>query len=443
MKVLISVGLALALAGSAAAQPQEGFFPFDYRLVELDNGFKAYLIEAGAPGQIAYVSMVRTGSRDEWEPGKSGFAHFFEHMMFKGTEKYPDFDAITTEMGAARNAFTGNDRTIYYLVASNEYLEQIIDLESNRFRNLRYSEPEFRTEAGAVLGEYQQGAMAPGRWLNEKVRETAYDRHTYRHTTIGFEADVRAMPEGYDYSISFYQRYYRPENVVLVLAGDFDVDEAERLVRDYYSPWEPGYVPPQITPEPPHTAARQSTVEYPGRTLPVLDVNYMGPAWSATDRIAVATTVLGRVAFGSNSDIYRKLVIEERKAQSLGAGFGLSRDPALLSITARVMSPDDVGYVEEEIQATVARFSEELVDEKLFQDTKSSMKYGFLMGLETAQSVAFSMMTYVIYTGGIEAVDEYYSTLDSVTREDVREAARRYLVDSGKTTILMIQEGGR
>jgi predicted Zn-dependent peptidase len=169
----------------------------------------------------------------------------------------------------------------------------------------------------------------------------------------------------------------------------------------------------------------------------------MGPAWSATDRIAVATTVLGWVAFGSNSDIYRKLVIEERKAQSLGAGFGLSRDPALLSITARIVDPDDVGYVEEEIEATVARFSEELVDEKLFQDTKSNMKYGFLMGLETAQSVAFSMMTYVIYTGGIEAVEEYYNTLDSVTREDVREAARRYLVDSGKTTVLMIQEGAR
>jgi zinc protease len=185
MRILISVGLALALAGPATAQQQEGFFPFEYRLVELDNGFKAYLIQAGAPGQIAYVSMVRTGSRDEWEPGKSGFAHFFEHMMFKGTEKYPDFDAITTEMGAARTAFTGNDRTVYYLVASNEYLEQIIDLESDRFRNLRYSEPEFRTEAGAVLGEYQQGALSPGRWLNEKVRETAYDRHTYRHTTIG------------------------------------------------------------------------------------------------------------------------------------------------------------------------------------------------------------------------------------------------------------------
>jgi len=286
--------------------------------------------------------------------------------------------------------------------------------------------------------------MSPFRFLNEKVRETAYDEHTYRHTTIGFERDVRAMPEGYDYSISFYRRYYRPENVVLVLAGDFDLDEAEQLIRGYYSDWQPGYVPPQITAEPTHTAPRRQTVDYPGRTLPILVVNYMAPAWSATDKITVATQVLGRVAFGSNSEIYQKLVIDERKVQSLGAGFGLSRDPALLSVSTTVRNPNDVDSVEEEIFATVEQFREELVDETLFEATKSNMKYGFLMRLETAQNVAFAMTTYVINTGGIEAVNEYYQTLDEVTREDVREAARRYLVENGKTTVLMVQaEGGR
>ncbi len=441
MRLLVCMALALAFAGSAAAQSEEGIFPFDYRRVELDNGFKAYLIAAGSPNQLAYLSIVRTGSRDEWEPGKSGFAHFFEHMMFKGTEKYPDFDAITSSMGAARNANTSSDRTVYYEVAPSEYLEQLIDLESDRFMNLNYTEPIFRTEAGAVLGEYQQSATTPFGFFYEKVRETAFDVHTYKHTTIGFEADVRAMPEGYDYSLSFFGRYYRPENVVLVLAGDFDFDEAERLIRRYYSPWEPGYVPPQITPEPTHTAPRRRVVEYPGRTLPVLSVNYQAPAWSATDKLAVAAEVLGRVAFGSNSDIYRKLVIEERKVQSLREGFDLSRDPELLNVTATVIDPEDVGNVEAEIQTTVDKFKTDLVDEKLLADTKSNMKYDFLMDLETAQSVAFAMMTYVINTGGIEAVNEYYRTLDAVTREDVLEAARRYLVANGRTTVLMVQAG--
>lgn len=175
--------------------------------------------------------------------------------------------------------------------------------------------------------------------------------------------------------------------------------------------------------------------------MPVLSVNYQAPAWSATDKLAVAAEVLGRVAFGSNSDIYRKLVIEERKVQSLREGFDLSRDPELLNVTATVIDPEDVGNVEAEIQTTVDKFKTDLVDEKLLADTKSNMKYDFLMDLETAQSVAFAMMTYVINTGGIEAVNEYYRTLDAVTREDVLEAARRYLVANGRTTVLMVQAG--
>ncbi len=442
MKLLITLTLALALAGPVIAQQGEGIFPFDYRLVELENGFKAYLIRAGAPDQIAYVSMVRTGSRDEWEEGRSGFAHFFEHMMFRGTDKYPDYDGVSSRMGAARNAFTSNDMTVYYMVAPNEYLEQIIDLESDRFMNLKYSEADFRTEAGAVLGEYQQSATTPFGFLYEKVRETAFDQHTYRHTTIGFEADVRAMPEGYDYSLSFHQRYYRPENVVLVLAGDFEYAEGERLIRAYYSDWATGYVAPEISPEPAHTAERRRVVGYPGRTLPVLTVNYQGPAWSATDKLAVATEVLGQVAFGDNSDIYKKLVIDERKVQFLNGDFDLARDPGLLTVSAMVIDPADVEYVEAEIQKTVARLRDELADEKLFGDTRSYMKYDFLMDLETAQNIAFSMIPYVINTGGIEALNQYYRTLDSVTRDDVREAARRFLIETGKTVVTMVQAEG-
>ncbi len=440
MRMLARFGLvALVIAATGCGPGEERIFPYDYELVELDNGFKAYLMDAGAPDQIAYVSMVRTGSRDEVEEGRSGYAHFFEHMMFRGTEKYPEYDAITASMGAARNAFTSNDMTVYYLVASNEYLEQIFDLESDRFQRLAYTEEEFRTEAGAILGEYQQSAMSPFRYLDERVRETAFDEHTYRHTTIGFEEDIRAMPEGYEYSRSFYDRFYRPENVVLVLAGDFEMDRARALVEEYYGGWEPGYVPPDITPEPEQTAPRRDTIDYPGRTLPILTINFKAPAWSATDTLAVATEVLGAVAFGSNSELYRKLVIQENRVQFLSAGFGLARDPALVDITTMVNDPDDVAAIEEEILATVERFQTEPVDAQLLADTKSNMKYGFLMGLETAQNVAFSLIQHVVNTGGVESVEEYYATLDGVTPAHVQEAARRYLTENRKTTMTMLQ----
>ncbi len=441
--VMLMAGLILGASACADRGESEGpIFPFDYRLVELDNGFKAYLIQAGAPGQIAYVSMVRTGARDEVEEGRTGYAHFFEHMMFRGTEKYPNYDGVTESIGASRNAFTGNDFTFYYLVASNEYLEQITDLESDRFRNLAYSEADFRTEAGAILGEYQQGAMSPGSYLDRHLRLAAWDRHTYRHQTIGFEEDVRAMPEGYEYSLSFYDRFYRPENVVLVLAGDFDFDATEALIREYYGAWEPGYVPPAVEEEPEQTAPRDLLLEYPGRTLPTIEMDFKGPAWSATDRIAVATEVLGRVAFGSNSDLYRKLVLQEGRVQYLFGGFGLQRDPTLLSIATMVNDPADVEAVKGEIGRTIEHFKTEQVDEALLANTKSNMKYGFLMGLETAQQVASSMLSFVINTGGIEAVEEYYRTLDSVTGEDVRAAAQRYLLENRRTTVTMVQAEG-
>jgi zinc protease len=441
----ISLFMALVLVSVSLWGQEKKTFPFEYKRIELENGLKAYLIKAGAPGQIAYVTVVRTGSRDEYEPGRSGYAHFFEHMMFRGTVKYPNYDAITSRTGAMRNASTSNDFTQYYLVASNETLEQIVDLESDRFMNLQYTEAQFRTEAGAILGEFSQGRANPYLILAERTMDTAFDQHTYKHLTIGFEQDVRRMPEGYQYSLSFYRRYYRPENCVLLLAGDFDFARAEELIRKYYSPWKPGYVAPQIKAEPPQNAIRKTTVEFAGRTLPVLSINYKGPAWNARDKTAVATEVLGLIAFGSNSSIYKKLVIQDQKVQSLSGDFELMRDPNLLNVTTMVTDPANLGIIETEIGNAAEKARKDLCDEKLLQDTKSAMKYGFLMSLETAQGVCFALRPFVVFTGGIEAVEDYYRTLDSITREDIQAAANRYLNEKGRTiiTLMPAKEGAK
>jgi zinc protease len=442
MKILATIAALCLVGGTAATQQRERVFPFEYQTVRLDNGFTAYLIKAGAPGQIAYYSIVRTGSRDEVEEGKSGFAHFFEHMMFRGTEKYPNYDAITSAMGADRNGFTSSDMTVYYLVTASEYLEQLIDLEADRFQNLRYSEPDFRTEAGAVLGEKMQSIMSPFNYLYERLSELAFDKHTYRHTTIGFERDVRAMPEGYEYSKSFYRRFYRPENVVLVLVGDFDHAEAERLLRAHYGSWQPGYVTPDIPVEPPQQGERRETITYPGRTLPTLTLNYKAPAWSATDRSAVALEVLGDLAFGSTSPLYQQLVIDERIVQGLGGFFELQRDPALATVYAAVLEEANVPRVEQLIAETIAAAKTQLPDAQRLADTKRARRYGFLMGLETAGSVASATISFVVNTGGIEAIDDYYTTLEALTPEDIRDAARRYLVNEAKTVMTMMQATG-
>jgi zinc protease len=249
------------------------------------------------------------------------------------------------------------------------------------------------------------------------------------------------MPEGFEYSRSFFQRFYRPENVVLVIAGDFDTAKTKALVRKYYGGWKRGYTAPAIEPEPPQAAPRDKTARYPGRTLPIISINYKAPAWDPKDKTGVALEVLGQVAFGSNSALYRRLVLQERRLQSLFPSFGLSRDPYLASVQAMVSNPSETKAIESEIMAEVTKFQGTLVDAKTLADTKSSIKYGRLMGMETAQDVAFAVMQPIVSTGRLEALEEYMKTLEALTPEDLREAARTYLVDTGRTTITMVQEG--
>jgi len=170
-------------------------------------------------------------------------------------------------------------------------------------------------------------------------------------------------------------------------------------------------------------------------------VKFKGPAWNAADRITVATEVLGNVAFGNNSALFRKLVLQDRKAQSLTEDFRPMRDPGLIGVTAMVNDPADLTAVESEIGRTVEKFRLELCDTQLLEDTKSAMKYGFLMSLETAQGVCFALEPVAAFTGSIEAIEDYFRTIASITPEDVRTAARRYLDENGRTTITLLPVG--
>jgi zinc protease len=232
-----------AASGTLAQTADAGgpLIAFPTHTETLDNGLKTIVISMPGSGLVSYWSIVRTGSRDEFEPGRTGFAHFFEHMMFRGTERYPaaEYNQILTGIGASRNAYTTDDLTAYHFSIAAEDLALVMDLESDRFRNLAYSDADFRTEAGAVYGEYRKNVTSPFFVLYEAVMGTAFDVHTYGHTTMGLEADIAAMPTMYDYSLDFFARYYRPENTILLIVGDVETAPTMNLVRDYYGGWQP------------------------------------------------------------------------------------------------------------------------------------------------------------------------------------------------------------
>ena len=427
----------LSSAAAVAESPGKGVFPYKTTVETLDNGLKVIMVPMASGGLVSYYSVVRTGSRDEVEPGHSGFAHFFEHMMFRGTKKYPAsmYDRMVTEMGADANAYTTDDYTAYHMSFTKDDLEKVVEIESDRFQNLSYEEAAFQTEAGAVYGEYRKNISSPWMMLNEKMQATAFTAHTYKHTTMGFEADIKAMPTMYEYSKSFFTRYYRPENVVLLVAGDFDPAALMTMIRKYYGPWTRGYVTPVIPVEPPQKGERSATVSYTGKTLPILAISWKGERFDPANKTMVAATLFGELAFGGNSDLYKSLVLKQQRLQMLEPDFGFNRDPNLWGVYAMVKNPADMAAIQTEIDKTVAMFQTTPVDAKKLSDLKSRMKYGFLMRLDTPERVAGGLARFVALTGGIEAVDQLYAMYDQVTPQDIMDAAKRFFVRDTRTVI--------
>jgi zinc protease len=429
----------LALVGSGVAwadeEPMNRVFPYESHRHSLDNGLSVILVPMPSDGLVAYWTVVRTGSRDEYEPGRTGFAHFFEHMMFQGTEKYPQdvYNETVTKMGADANAYTTDDLTAYHMGITADDLETAMQIESDRFQNLSYSKPDFETEAGAVYGEYRKNRTNPFFTVYEALHKEAFDTHTYGHTTMGYEEDIKAMPQMFDYSRSFFARYYRPENVVLFIAGDIEPAPTLELIEKYYGTWEPGYVEPKIKAEGEQKREKRIEVAYDGQSLPILWVAYKADRFDPTDRTNVALSLLADLAFGETSEIHKKLVLDEQSVELIGADLGMNRDPGLLDVYARVKDPDQVESVLAEIDKTIARYRDGLPDAQRLADLKSRLRYSFLMRLDTPDRVASSLARLIAITGGLEAVDELYNAYAAVTPEDVQAAAQRYLVPTRRT----------
>jgi zinc protease len=437
MRRCILVFVVLLFTGTVAMT--KSIFPYTTYKEVLPNGLTAVLIPMESPGLVAYYSVVRTGSRDEFEPGKSGFAHFFEHMMFRGTKRHPGpvYDSLITGIGADANAYTTDDYTAYHLNFATEDLEKVMDLESDRFQNLQYEEREFQTEAGAVYGEYRKGITSPFALLNEKLQDLAYDVHTYKHTTIGFEADIKAMPGAYAYSKSFYERYYRPENVVILIAGDFHMQGTLTLLRKYYGKWTRGYVPPQIRQEPPQKGERTADVTYGGKTLPVLNIAYKGEAFDPANRSYVAAILLGDLVFGETSDLYKKLYIQKQRVEFIQGSIPMNRDVPLFEIVAMVKREEDIPAVRDEVYQAIAKFQTHQVDGQRLADMKQRRKYGFLMNLDTPNKVAGGLARFAALTGGIDVVNSFYTTLDRITPGEIQKAAQKYFRPERRTVVVL------
>jgi len=432
------LGAATLLFGAAK------IFPYSYVQEDLPNGLRLITIPTDYPNIVSLFIVVGTGSRNEVEPGKSGFAHLFEHLMFRGTPEFPPEKYTNTlkDAGAASNAFTTDDFTAYHTTFSKEDLPRILSMEADRFQHLFYDQPAFKTETRAVLGEFNKNSANPISKLREVLRATAFTTHTYRHTTMGFIADIEAMPDEYDYSRQFFDRYYRPEYTTIIVAGDVDPKRVRALVDERWSTWKRGHFQAQIPVEPPQNGPRTAHVDWPTPTLPWIAIAYRAPAYSDDTADTVALDAISRLGFDENSPLYQKLVIEEQRVDALRPVPPSHVDPELFSVLVRVKHLADMDAVERQLAATAEGFAAKPVDREKLEALKEHLRYEFALGLDNSEAIAQTVAEYVALRRTPETVNRYFETYAKLTPEDIQRVAKKYLVDRNRTLVTLTPESG-
>ena len=436
------------MQGCAASKPisrgapvtaQAKAFPFPTTEKTLPSGLRVFVVEYDSPGLVAYYSIVRTGSRNEVEPGRSGFAHFFEHMMFRGTAQFPTekYNAAIKAMGADSNAFTSDDMTVYHILAGAQALPTIVTIEADRFQHLEYAEAEFQKEARAVLGEYNKGASDPLQPMVEALYDHAFQTHTYKHTTIGFLRDIEDMPNQFAYSRQFFDRYYRPDNTILLIVGDVTADKVLPLIEEHYGAWSTGPARPTIPVEPPQPREQRATVPWKGASLPMLFIGYHAPAFSTTNIDSAALEVLAELVFAERSPLFRRLVLDEQKVEHIDGSVERHVDPNLFNILARVKQGKDVPYVEKAIYDEIARVAAQGTDDKTLAEVVSRTRYAFAGNLSTADRVALVGSEFLALTGKLSTIDDTFALLAQVTVADVKRVAAKYFTPQNRTVVVL------
>lgn len=425
-----------------AQKKRNKVFTAPYVSKRLPNGLQVYVVKTDYPDVVSINIPVSTGSRNEVEEGKTGFAHFFEHMMFKGTPTYStdEYNKILKNAGVDNRASTSDDFTLYRTIFSKEHLEKMISIEADRFKNLTYTDAQFKTEALTVKGEYLKNNASAIRKLLAAARGQAFSQHTYKHTTMGFFKDIEKMPEQLDYAKVFFNRFYRPEYTSIIIAGDVDPEQTIALVEQYWSDWEQGDYVADIKKEPRQMESKYLHEKFEGMPGHWLLQAFRGPAFNPNQKDKPAVDLMAQLYFAQTSDLYQHLVVDTQKVSRFFYYFPDRKDPSLLYFAAKIDKAEDVNYVREQIASTLAKARTEMIDEKKLANLKSNLRYSFINGLDSSETIARTLSSYVHFNRDIKDINRQYAMFDKITPSDVRKAANRYFVDRNRTTISMSAE---
>ncbi len=408
----------------------------DFRDRTLANGLRVLTIEDHASPTVAIQVWYHVGSKDDPE-GRSGFAHLFEHIMFKSTKnmKSEMLDRLTEDVGGFNNAFTADDVTVYHEVVPSNYLETLIWAEADRLASLTVDDPNFKSERDVVKEEFLQSYLSqPYGRLRLAIEKNSFTVHPYKRPGIGnieelnaaTIADVRA----------FHATYYRPDNATLVVAGDFNPVQLDAWVDKYF-----GRIPRPQTPLPrvslkePARTAEKRHVEYaPNVPLPAVAITYLLPPAASNDAFAleVAQSILSG---GESSRLYRALVYEQQIAASAGAQADLREDHGLAVIQGVAASGKKVEQIESSLLAEVKRMQQAAPSIAELAKAKNQLLTEELAERETSRGKALALGQAAVVLNNPNRVNTDVEKLQAVTAADVQRVMQKYYTDKNRLII--------
>jgi len=398
----------------------------------LANGLEVVVIPDRRAPVVTHMIWYKVGSADEAR-GVSGIAHFLEHLMFKGTEKHPagEFSHVVAELGGQENAFTSYDYTSYFQRVAREHLKTVMAFEADRMTGLQLTDEVVNPERDVILEERRSRVDGdPGSQLGEAVAAALFVNHPYGTPIIGWEHEIEKLNR-HD-AIAFYERFYTPNNAILVVAGDVDAEEVRALAEETYGKVERRVDPgPRARPrEPEPRAARRVSLADPRVTQPSLQRNYLAPSYeTATGDEAYALDLLSQImGGGQTSRIYRALVVEKGVAANAGAWYyGDALDDGRLVIYAIPRAGAALADLEAAIDEEIARIGSEGPTTAELERAKTRLIADTIYAQDSQATLARIYGASLATGGTIEEVQAWPARIRAVTAEGVRDVARAVL----------------
>ncbi|WP_428151408.1 M16 family metallopeptidase [Brevundimonas sp.] len=403
----------------------------------LPNGMDVYTARDTTTSNVTVQVWYRVGSKDDPQD-RSGFAHLFEHLMFKATKDFPDetFDRLTEDVGGNNNAFTSDDVTAYHETIPANHLERLIFAEASRLSSLVVDESVFESERDVVKEEYRQGVLANpyGRLFSLFVPGSIYQESPYRRSTIGSIENLDAAT--IEDVRRFHATYYRPDNAILIVAGNFDQAQLDGWINEYMAPIaNPDRpMPANNVTEPEPTGPRELTFYAPNVPLPAVVLAWPTVAYRDTDRIPL-TVLDGILSTGESSRMYRSLVYEQQIAAQASSSPDFAQQAGYISAYAIMAGGETPETGIAAIRAEIAKFRDAPVTEAELTEAKNEMVANALRERETIDDRANVLGFALINTNDASVADREIARIQAVTAADIQRVARRYLTDQRGLTI--------